>query len=146
MILRSAEITDLDTIMGIEQATFSNDAWSSKTMKSELKGRATRYFVLAENDRVVGYGGVRIVGCESDIQTIAIIDDYRGRGAGRKLMETLMDAARNEGALQMFLDVRADNPVAKSLYESLGFEQIDTRKGYYKPDGVDAIVMMKEPL
>lgn len=146
MRLRTAEVNDLEVIMEIEAETFGNDAWNSKTMKSELKGRATRYLVLEEDGRIVGYGGARIVGCESDIQTIAIVDKHRGKGSGRKLMEALMDAARSEGALQMFLDVRADNPVAKALYESLGFEQIDTRKGYYQPDGVDAIVMMKEPL
>lgn len=146
MKLRSAEAHDLDAIMAIEADTFGTDAWNSKTMKSELKGRTTRYLVLEDDTGIVGYGGARIIGCESDIQTIAIVDAHRGRGAGRKLMEALMDVARSEGALQMFLDVRADNTVAQSLYDSLGFEQIDTRKGYYKPDNVDAIVMMREPL
>ncbi|WP_293698264.1 ribosomal protein S18-alanine N-acetyltransferase [uncultured Agrococcus sp.] len=146
MSLRAAEVTDLEAIMGIETAIFANDAWNSKTMKSELKSRANRYVVLTEDDRIVGYGGARIVGCESDIQTIAITEGYRGKGEGRKLMEALMNAARAEGALQMFLEVRADNPVAVTLYESLGFEKIDVRHGYYQPDGVDAIVMMKEPL
>ena len=40
----------------------------------------------------------------------------------------------------MFLEVRADNPVARSLYDSLGFDEIGIRKGYY-PGGVDAVVM-----
>jgi N6-L-threonylcarbamoyladenine synthase len=41
----------------------------------------------------------------------------------------------------MFLEVRADNPVAQALYLSLGFEQIDLRKNYYQPEGIDAVIM-----
>ena len=41
----------------------------------------------------------------------------------------------------MFLEVRADNPVAQQLYESLGFVQIDLRRAYYQPEGIDAVIM-----
>lgn len=146
MNLRAAEPGDLEAIMGIENATFAQDAWQRRTMEQELRSRANRYFVLTEDETVIGYAGARIVGCESDVQTIAIADGHRGSGRGRAMMEHLMDTARGEGALQMFLEVRADNPVAIDLYESLGFKRIDVRHGYYQPDGVDAVVMLKEPL
>ena len=45
------------------------------------------------------------------------------------------------GAARLFLDVRADNPGAQTLYEALGFEPIAVRPGYYQPDNVDAVVM-----
>ena len=41
---------------------------------------------------------------------------------------------------EVFLEVRADNPGAQSLYESLGFEAIAVRPRYYQPDDVDALV------
>lgn len=146
MNLRAAEPGDLEAIMGIETATFAQDAWQRRTMEQELRSRANRYFVLTEDETVIGYAGARIVGCESDVQTIAIADGHRSSGRGRAVMKHLMDTARGEGALQMFLEVRADNPVAIDLYESLGFKRIDVRHGYYQPDGVDAVVMLKEPL
>ena len=37
--------------------------------------------------------------------------------------------------------MRADNPIAQALYDSLGFVQIGVRRGYYQPDDVDAITM-----
>lgn len=146
MNLRAAEQGDLEAIMGIETATFERDAWQRRTMAQELRSRVNRYFVSTDGETIVGYAGARIAGCEADVQTIAIADSHRGQGRGRAMMEKLMDAARAEGALQMFLEVRADNPVAIELYESLGFERVDVRHGYYQPDGVDAVVMMKEPL
>jgi ribosomal-protein-alanine N-acetyltransferase len=65
----------------------------------------------------------------------------RGRGVGRALMHALIDEARRRGANELFLEVRDDNPVARRLYGSLGFEEIGVRPGYYQPDGVDAVAM-----
>ena len=144
--LRPATEDYLDAIMAIESATFPTDAWNSDTMRRELSSRVNRYYVVESAGEVIAYGGSRIVGCDADVQTIAVAAGFRGRGLGRRVMEQLIEAARDEGALQMFLEVRADNPAAISLYESLDFEQIDVRAGYYQPEGVDAIVMMKEPV
>ena len=41
---------------------------------------------------------------------------------------------------ELFLEVRADNPIAQALYDSLGFEQIGVRPRYYQ-HGVDAVLM-----
>ena len=56
-------------------------------------------------------------------------------------MLRLIDEARDRGASEVFLEVRADNPGAEALYDSLGFEVIAVRPKYYQPDGVDAHVM-----
>jgi ribosomal-protein-alanine N-acetyltransferase len=53
----------------------------------------------------------------------------------------LLAEAKSRGAREVFLEVRADNPNARSLYDSLGFEEIAVRARYYQPDGVDAQIM-----
>jgi ribosomal protein S18 acetylase RimI-like enzyme len=55
-------------------------------------------------------------------------------------MLQLIAQARERGAREIFLEVRADNPAAQSLYESLGFEPIAVRPRYYL-GGIDAVVM-----
>jgi N6-L-threonylcarbamoyladenine synthase/ribosomal-protein-alanine N-acetyltransferase len=57
------------------------------------------------------------------------------------LVQSLIAEARQRGASEVILEVRADNPGAQSLYDTLGFEAIAVRPKYYQPDGVDAIVM-----
>ena len=121
-------------------------------MAEELAAEHTHYFVVTQleaskpGDTVVGYGGVsKLSGSEqSDIQTIALAPEVRGKGLGRRLMNHLLGVAKKHGATEVFLEVRADNPAAHGLYLSLGFVEIDRRKAYYQPDGVDAVVMKLE--
>ena len=141
-LLRRAGLDELDAIMAIETATFATDAWSREIMRSELKNKHS-YYLVALGDGVDGYAGLRApTGTgQADIQTIAVVEGARGQGLGRTLMNALLSEARSRGADEVFLEVRADNPAAQHLYESLGFEQIDRRKKYYQPDGVDALIM-----
>ena len=140
--LRRAGELDLDAIMLIETATFENDAWSREAMASELASQHT-YYLVAERAGVEGYAGLFAPqrSLQADIQTIAVGESARRQGLGRVLMQSLIAEARERGAAEVFLDVRADNPGATALYESLGFESIAVRPGYYQPDNVDAVVM-----
>ena len=141
--LRRATPDDLDAIMAIETSTFTDDAWSPTNMASELAGAHTYYLVAqAEGGAVEGYAGLLApMGTgQGDIQTIAVVPSARRSGLGRTLMLALQNEARRRGAEEIFLEVRADNPGAQALYESLGYRQIDVRKRYYK-GGIDAHIM-----
>jgi ribosomal-protein-alanine N-acetyltransferase len=145
-MLRRATEADLGAIMAIETATFTTDAWSIDNMRAELLSAHTYYLVAVrvEDPAVVdGYGGLLAPhgAADADIQTIAVAEPARRHGLGRTLMRQLMTEAHQRGAASIFLDVRADNPGAQSLYEALGFEPIAVRAGYYQPDNVDAVVM-----
>ena len=144
--LRRSTTDDLVRIMELETGTFGTDAWSSAAMLSDLRNPQCYYLVA---DRVGfpgeldGYAGLFAPkgAHEGDIQTIAVAESARRGGLGRALMNALISEARKRGAVEVFLEVRADNPGPKRLYDTLGFEEIAVRVGYYQPDGVDAIVM-----
>ena len=139
-IIRPATEADLDAIMAIEHECFPEDAWSRDNMHFELLAHHTEYLVAVRDEQVIGYAGLSKVPAsdQGDIQTIAVSPIARGLGLGRALMDALIAAARRLHAHEIFLEVRADNPVAQSLYFALGFEHIDTRKNYYQPAGIDA--------
>ncbi|WP_454129747.1 ribosomal protein S18-alanine N-acetyltransferase [Microbacterium aurum] len=143
MTLRTANADDLAAIMDLERTSFPTDAWSEAMMREELVSPHGRYLVDVEAGRLLGYGGVRAVvgAADADIQTIAIAEASRGRGRGRALLRALLQTARDRGAREVFLEVRADNPTAAVLYASEGFVEIARRPRYYQPDDVDAIVM-----
>ncbi|HEY1531636.1 MAG TPA: ribosomal protein S18-alanine N-acetyltransferase [Galbitalea sp.] len=144
--LRTASVDDLDAIMALETPTFTTDAWSAESMRSELASGNTYYLVAfdeASPNDLVGYGGLLAArgSGDGDIQTLAVAPEARRNGLGRTLVTALLSEARARGAKEVFLEVRADNPNARALYDSLGFEQIAVRAKYYQPDGVDAEIM-----
>lgn len=142
-MLRPATAEDLGPIMAIERAAFPTDAWSEEMMAHELSSPHSHYVVYEVAGTVVGYAGLRSVSgaSDADIQTIALDSAHRGAGRGRMLLTALLDEAMRRGAREVFLDVRADNPVAAALYVDEGFVEIGRRPRYYQPDDVDAVVM-----
>ena len=143
MTMRAATLDDLDAIMALERASFPSDAWSEAMMREELASPHGWYVVVEEAGRVIGYGGLRAVGgaTDADIQTIALAEGFRGKGRGRTLLTALLDEAARRRMRDVFLEVRADNPVAQALYVSEGFAEVGRRPRYYQPDDVDALVM-----
>lgn len=143
IVIKQATLADLPEIMKLENASFANDAWPEETFKSELGAKHTHYIIALDGEELVGYAGLsKLPGSDqADIQTIAVREEKRGLGIGRKLMDTLTLEATELGAKEIFLEVRADNSIAQKLYKLFGFKQIGTRKKYYQPDGVDAFIM-----
>jgi ribosomal-protein-alanine N-acetyltransferase len=92
---------------------------------------------------VAGYGVLSVAAGEAHVLNVCVGPDHRGLGLGRFLLRRLLDIARWNGAGRVFLEVRPTNPVAQSLYRSMGFEEIGRRPKYYpaKDGREDAIVM-----
>lgn len=67
-----------------------------------------------------------------EILTICTHPDKRRMGIGRKLLSLLIEKARHNNITHIFLEVRATNTPAISLYEGMGFCKIGTRKNYYR--------------
>jgi ribosomal-protein-alanine acetyltransferase len=144
--IRPARTPDLDAIMAIETASFPTDAWSRSSMAATLTDQDTIAVVATEAEEPLGYAAVLVPrgAGDADVLTIAVAEAARGRGIGRALLEHLLAAATARGASRVFLEVRADNPVATALYVSAGFEAVGRRPHYYQPDDVDAVVMRLE--
>ena len=67
--------------------------------------------------------------------------DHRRRGFGKFLLSELIKQAKDRGVVSSFLEVRKSNLPAIRLYQSLGYREIDTRKGYYQTPPEDASIM-----
>ncbi|MGE4196680.1 MAG: N-acetyltransferase family protein [Phycisphaerales bacterium] len=64
---------------------------------------------------------------------VSVVEDFRGKGIGRALLETLIDwATHHEFIEKIYLGVFESNSGARRLYERLGFEIEAIRGGYFK--------------
>ena len=142
--IRRMRMRDVDAVAAIEEATFARP-WSRESFRQELeRNKAARYLVAEKNGQVVGYAGAWIIIDESHITNIAVTEEERGRGIGRKLTEALMQYISNLGAAYATLEVRVSNERAQNLYRSLGFVSVGKRKRYYEDNGEDAYLMVCE--
>jgi ribosomal-protein-alanine N-acetyltransferase len=141
--LREAGETDLEAVMRIEKASFPRHPYPMDVFIILLK-QYPRYFLVAEcSSRVSGYVCGSLAGKNlGRIVSIAVEPELRRRGVGRMLMLELENRFRADRVKAIRLEVGVDNNAAIRLYESLGYETVGFRRGYY-PDGSDALVMVK---
>ncbi|WP_442545965.1 ribosomal protein S18-alanine N-acetyltransferase [Arthrobacter sp. KN11-1C] len=132
---------DVTAVEVLERRLFPVDAWPMQMFFDELAQIDTRRYVVAEADgQIVAYAGLMCIEPIADVQTIAVVPEFEGRGIGSAILTELIEEARRRGAVEVLLEVRADNPRAQALYVRFGFEQIHVRRRYYR-DGTDALIM-----
>ncbi|WP_345503961.1 ribosomal protein S18-alanine N-acetyltransferase [Pedococcus ginsenosidimutans] len=140
--MRDVRWTDIPRLAALESELFPDDAWAEATWWAELAARPRRAYVVEEDaGTLLGYAGVDLGGEVADVMTMAVAPAARGRGLGRQLLDELVARARDDHAEHLMLEVRADNDVARNLYDSKGFEVLTVRRRYYQPGDVDAHIM-----
>ena len=131
---------DVEYVARLERESFS-EAWSQNLIQSGLDSRLDTYFVYKSGGWVLGYGVIRILADEGEIQRIAVYPQYRRRGIARELMDAMVSFARMRGVRAIALEVRESNEGARRLYGFYGFRQEAVRKGYYRSPAEDAVIM-----
>lgn len=84
-------------------------------------------FVWVEDSELVGNVTVQRASSQSgrwQIANVAVSPAFRGRGISRALMETALDYIDEMDGTWAVLQVRANNVVARGLYERMGFEEM----------------------
>jgi len=131
---------DLDDVLDIEEQCFRN-AWDMNCFLGELAAPLSHCVVCCDQGQVVAYSVYRVVVDESHLLNVAVAPSHRGKGLGKTMMHRLMEDSRFLGAHVLWLEVRPSNQVARQLYKSLGFRQVDRRPRYYEDNGEDALIL-----
>ncbi|WP_128476277.1 GNAT family N-acetyltransferase [Halorussus pelagicus] len=79
----------------------------------------------------------------SYVAEIVVAPEYRREGRARRLLAAACDSLRERDCARLRLSVHPENDAARTLYESMGFEEIGREDNYYE-DGSDAITMCRE--
>lgn len=82
---------------------------------------------VAEHDgEVIGYIWFRMlnstVGKFGRVEHIFVVEEYRSRGVGKKLMQVAEEYLRGHGMRKVKVTVTAKNGEAVSLYENIGYD------------------------
>lgn len=136
-VIRPFAPGDVDDAVRLERAHQPNP-WTEGIFRDELAADG-RIYLVAEDEAILGYGGVFVIDEEAHVTNLLVDASARGRGLGRRLMAELIRAAVSAGARHLTLEVRSRNTAARSLYSSMGLGPVGVRPGYYGDD--DALIL-----
>jgi [ribosomal protein S18]-alanine N-acetyltransferase len=125
--------SDVPSIIAIERASYPFP-WSEGIFRDCIRvGYTCR--VLDLGGQIVGYGVMSFGAGEAHVLNICVREEFRSVGFGRRLLDYLLDRGAAAGMADAFLEVRPTNLPAIRLYQSMGFEQVGIRRGYYQAAG-----------
>ena len=113
--------------------------WSETSLlESAMSGAA---WIAEQDGQVVGFLIGRAAADEFEILNLAVAQSYRRRGVATRLLEAMADWLRSAETRRAYLEVRASNEAAISLYTRHGFKPCGRRARYYQYPVEDAVVL-----
>jgi len=142
VLFRVPPIHPLDSappIIEIESVAFSEeDRFSARQIKRLIENPRAVVLVAQRDSEILGWS-VALVRTHrrwrsGRIYGVAVAHSAKGQGIGRALVGSLIEHLESRSITRVYLEVRADNTPALTLYESLGFEPIAILADYYADD------------
>ena len=140
IIFRKMTADDVETVAEIEFKSFSLP-WTLEDFWHEVLNKDSESIVAEIDGKVVAYACVWISFDEADVANIAVAENFRGQGIGKKLFAEILRRVKLRGVNALTLEVRVSNTAAIKLYESFGLRSVGVRKKYYCNPEEDALIM-----
>lgn len=141
-VARRMVVDDVARVASIEAEAFTSP-WRSDTFHTLLRRPGAELWVL--EDAAVGVVAYAVLWCildQAELANIAVTSGHRRRGYGRRLLDLMLNVARERGVKSVYLEVRASNHGAATLYRDFGFTHLGVRRDYYDSPVEDAILMV----
>ena len=138
LTLRELKVADLDALMAIEVQAYPFP-WSRGNFVDSLASqfRAVGVWVShaagarLDEGVLVAYAWAMEGVDELHLLNITVHPDHQGRGYARRLLDDLLRWGVGRSLTWMWLEVRASNDRARTLYQVYGFDEAGLRRGYY---------------
>jgi ribosomal-protein-alanine N-acetyltransferase len=142
MLIRSATTEDIPAILAIERKAEHGAHWPEEKYREMFESQTSQRLVLVLEERgtVQGFVIGHLLDQECEIENLVVESDFRRRGWGSRLLQSLIDAAQRGGVTAFFLEVRESNLPARALYNRTGFMEDGRREQYYREPEEDGIL------
>lgn len=140
-LIRRLGMEDADRIHQIEQLAYPYP-WTRGVIEDCVRVGYGCYGLQMAKE-LAGYTIFSWAAGEAHLLNLCIHPDWQQRGYGSLLLEYMINQAARLESESIFLEVRASNPRAVTLYKNRGFKVIGHRRSYYQAgkEREDAIVM-----
>ena len=140
--IRTAALSDLHDLIGMEQRCFQSDRISPRQWRYLLTRGHAETLVAEDAGGLGGYVLLLYNRATSvaRMYSLAVEARARGAGVGRLLVGAAEAAARKQGRAYMRLEVRQDNAASLGLFEGLNYRRCGILEDYYE-DHMQAICL-----
>ena len=140
---RRMGFSDFDAVTDIEKQVY-DFPWGKDVFQDCFKANYLCWVYL-QVGQVIAYGILSLGAGECHIMNLCVSPKAQNKGIGKRMLEKLIEEARNKQAETILLEVRPSNEAAVALYNKMGFDEIGLRKDYYpaKNGREDAIIFSK---
>ena len=140
---RNMRYSDVDLVVSNETLAYKYP-WTKQNFVDCLQS-GYQCWVLADKQTIIAHGVISIAICDAHLLTLCVHPQFQRLGFGRRMLFLLLDRAAKLNSSECFLEVRISNEIAISLYKSIGFDAVGSRKGYYPAahGREDAIIMSR---
>lgn len=129
--VRQFQLSDLDRILPIEQASFQDDAWDEKLFRAFHRKCPELFLVATIRRRIAAYSITCAGSKNAELASIAVDRCHRRQGLGRDLLDHTLGELRARNIKTWWLMVDVDNQPGLRFYEQYGFERSKRVKRYY---------------
>ncbi len=142
--IRPMQAIDLAEVLTIEQASY-DFPWTEGIFRDCLKKKYPS-MLFVQQKRILAYVVFQFIVDECHLLNLCIRQEDRRQGLATKMVQYLMNQARQNDMGSIFLEVRKSNTAAIKLYDRLGFNEIGLRRDYYPGSSgrEDALVLARE--
>jgi ribosomal-protein-alanine N-acetyltransferase len=148
MNVRPASLDDLILLMEIARSSGPAAQWSQEQWRDIFRSQnpERRAWICETREasgeplRAAGFLVAQVTGPDWELENVAVLPEFRRRGAAIALISALLSQARANAASRILLEVRASNQGAIRLYEHTGFCKLACRPGYYSNPPEDALI------
>lgn len=125
-------------------------AFDVEKLRKEYSNEGTSFFLMYEEDRIIGYLKTNLAPFQSDIndpdsleiERIYISKPFKGKGYGRKLLNHAVEQAIQQRKKYIWLGVWEKNHNAIRFYKNQGFEPFSSHP-YKMGDEIQTDILMK---
>ncbi|MCU1602384.1 MAG: hypothetical protein JWO22_3093 [Frankiales bacterium] len=126
------EALGLAEAMSDEMKALYEDDEGATPVRPEAFDRPGTFLVLSADGTDIGCGGLALIErAIGEVKRMYVVPDRRGQGHSRTLLRALVDHARGQRLVEIWLETGSRQTAAVALYESEGFTPIPAY-GYWK--------------
>ncbi len=127
LVFSTQDLNDLNALMQELSATSFCD---EELLNNALNDANVHMYVIRDEGRIVATGTLCIKHTLeftiADVESVVVCSKYRGRGYGKELMTTMVEAAKKMNVHHIQLTSNPARVAANRLYQELRFERYET--------------------